>query len=420
MIMMTTKHWFKKILSIIILSTLLVACSMMPTVSETQDEIDSKLSGTIIFLQSFTNRSLKDKLIYQYRESFNQYIKKFTKIYPQVKIIVEFTEDEQFIEELKKDVEKGLGADLIFTQLFKTIPLLRAGTIRPIDKYSIDLLQFRPEAIIQALYQGKLYGIPFILDTQVLCYNKDKVDELPKTLSELTIQARKGYSVGMVSAFRDTLWGSNIFGGRILDSQGNINLGQGNGWIEWIKWLKNARNEPNFIFNEDSFVLQNAFVENQLAYNVCWSDQIPFLRDSLGSDKFGIALLPGGENGQAAPPLIASGFLFSSASSPNQTKIALKFAQFLANTQVQTELTAKYRSFIPANKNATIDSRLFPIQGILQEQSQTAVKLSLDQTEKVDYLTNYAKDFYTRVMAGEISAEQAASELSKIVNSQLE
>ena len=185
-----------------------------------------------------------------------------------------------------------------------------------------------------------------------------------------------------------------------------------------MEWLKNAKNEPNFILNEDSLVLQDAFIEERLAYNVCWSDQIPFLRESLGADKFGVALLPGKENKQAAPPLVVGGFLFSSASSSNQTKIALRFAQFLANTQQQTALAAQLRSFIPANREAFIDLRLFPTQGILQKQSLSVIAFSLDQTEKINALSKYGGDLYRRVMAGEISPEQAASQLTQTINAQ--
>lgn len=138
----------------------------------------------------------------------------------------------------------------------------------------------------------------------------------------------------------------------------------------------------------------------------------------MGSDKFGVALLPGGENEQAAPPLVAYGLLFSSASSPKQKEIALRFAQFLANKQQQQELAIQLRSFIPANKEAMIDPRLFPIQGILQKQTQKVTAFSLDQTEKINAISEYGTDFYTRVMTGEISPEQAASQLTQTINSE--
>jgi len=262
--------------------------------------------------------------------------------------------------------------------------------------------------------------VPLDLITQVLCYNKNKVEELPKTLSELISQARKGYSVGMLSGFENTFWGTQIFGGQLLDARGRVILDRGGGWARWMEWLKDAKKEPNFILNKDSLVLQNAFIEEQLAYIVCWSSQIPVLRESLGVDKFGVTLLPEEENQQAAPPLIVDSLLFGSNSSMTQTQIALRFTQFLANTPQQTESAVNLRSIIPANKYAVIDPRLFPIQAILQKQSQKVTAFSLDETKKINATVDYGGDLYTRVMAGEISATQAANQLSKTINSQFE
>ncbi len=412
--------WLKRILSILLAAGLLVACSTTIEVSDNRNERESRLSGTIVLWQSFPKSDYKESLIALYKEIFDDYIRKFTKLYPQVKILTNFIATEELVEKLEGEVEKGLGPDLIFTQHFHIFPLIKAKVLVPVDKDSIEISQFRSEALDQVLYQGKMYGVPLDLITQVLCFNKKKVKELPETLSELMTQARAGNTVGILSRFDDTLWGTRIFGGQVLDTQGRMILDQGGGWVRWMEWLINAKNEPKLILNEDPLILQNAFIEEQLAYNVCWSSQIPLLRESLGSDKLGVTLLPGEENQQAAPPLLVEALLFSSASSTTQNQIALKFAQFLANNQQQIDVATRLSSVIPANKNAIIDHRLFPLQGILQKQSQKVVVYSLDQTEKINAIINYGRDFYTRVMVGEISPEQAASQLTQTINSQFE
>ena len=412
--------WLKRILSILLAAWLLAACTTTPKVFENRNERESRLSGTIVLWQSFPESDYKESLIALYKEIFDDYIRKFTKLYPQVKILTNFIAAEELVEKLEGEVEKGLGPDLIFTQHFHIFPLIKAKVLVPVDKDSIEISQFRSEALDQVLYQGKMYGVPLDLITQVLCFNKKKVKELPETLSELMTQARAGNTVGILSRFDDTLWGTRIFGGQVLDTQGRMILDQGGGWVRWMEWLINAKNEPKLILNEDPLILQNAFIEEQLAYNVCWSSQIPLLRESLGSDKLGVTLLPGEENQQAAPPLLVEALLFSSASSTTQNQIALKFAQFLANNQQQIDVATRLSSVIPANKNAIIDHRLFPLQGILQKQSQKVVVYSLDQTKKINAIINYGRDFYTRVMEGEISPEQAASQLTQTINSQFE
>ncbi len=407
---MITKYWLKRIFSILLATFLLTGCSA------NQKILDNLNTGIILFWVGFDEEYIPESLISQYREVFLNYIGKFHKLYPQVQIIMEIKNENDLIKELESELDKGLGPDLIFTNSTKILPLIEAKALRPLEKDALDFLQFRFEALDQFFSQDKMYGVPLELITQALCYNKKKVKQLPETLSELITQSRAGYSVGMLSDFEGAFWGTQIFGGQLLDAQGRVTLDQGWGWIRWMEWLKGAKNEPNFILNENSLILQNAFIEGNLAYLVCSSAQIPFLRDSLGANKFGVALLPGEENQPAGPPLIVNGLLFSSNSSDHQNKIALQFAQFLANQQQQTDLAAELRSFIPANREAIIDLRLFPVQGILQKQSQTAVAFTLDQTEKINFIIKYGQNYYKRVMVGEISPEEAASQITQAVN----
>ncbi len=409
---MIINYWVKRIFSILLASFLLTGCSA------NQKILDNLNTGIILLWLRFNEEEYSESLISQYREVFSDYIGRFKRLYPQVQIITEVKGEQDFIKELESELDKGLGPDLIFTRSTNIQRLIKSKALRPLEKDALDLLQFRFEALDQFFSQDKMYGVPLELMTQALCYNKKKVKEVPETLSELITQARKGYSVGILSNFEDAFWGTQIFGGRLLDAQGRVTLDQGWGWIRWMEWLKNAKTEPNIIHNENILILQNAFIEGDLDYMVCWSSQIPFLRDSLGSDKFGVALLPGEENQPAGPPLLVNGLFFSSTSSAHQNQIALKFAQFLANEQQQTNLAAELRSFIPANRKATINLRLFPIQGILQKQSQTAIAFTLDQTEKINFIIKYGQDYYKRVMVGEISPEEAASQITQAVNAQ--
>ena len=416
------KSTISLILSIIVLVIFMIsttACTpvVRSQLSSNNDQDNNKLSGTIVFLQSYPQEYFSPELIAQYQGAINRYINKFKKLYPEVNIILETINEADLIETIANGVSKGLSPDLIITQSHFILPLLKVNGIIPLDQFDIDLTQFRRESIVQVLYQGKIYALPFTINTQLLCYNKEKVLEVPKTLSELILQARRGYSVGVLSTFDDTFWGTRIFGGRLMNSQGDLILDQNDGWIKWIEWLKSAKNEPNFILNEDPFALQDAFIEGKLAYNVCWSEQIPLLRQSLGKDKFGVALLPEENEVQASPPLVSVTILLGSVSSANQTKIALRFAQFLVNKQTQTEITNKFRSLIPANENVIFDPRLFPIQATLQEQSRSAFTFSLDQSKKMGLIIKLGREFYTRVMAGEITPEEAARELSSNINS---
>ena len=155
-----------------------------------------------------------------------------------------------------------MGPDIVYTD-FSNLPILiQRGVVRNLNQFrnQLELSKFRSEALSQVHYQGNLYGLPLDLTTQVLCYDKEKVKEIPETLSELRIQANQGYSVGMQSSFSFTFWGIQAFGGQLLDAQERIILAQLRSWAKWMEWLKTVKEEPNFILNEDSLALQKAFI----------------------------------------------------------------------------------------------------------------------------------------------------------------
>lgn len=345
-------------------------------------------------------------------------VQDFMKLNPDVNVIMEFVSSDETFSKFRKQISRGAGPNLFAVSLAKEkLPLLiRTGYLKRLDEDNVDLSKFRPETLKQLRYQGHLYALPVNLTTQVFCYNKNKVKEIPKTLNELIIQARKGYSVGLHSNFRDSFWGIGTFGSQTFDKSGRIVFTQQTGWIEWMQWLKQARNEPNFFLIEDAEILQKSFVEEKLSYMTCSSEWLPNLREALGNQKLGIALLPGQKDRSATPALWTVGFIFNRASSANQHQLALKLAQFLSNAQSQKKVQLEVPFLIPVNKDVTVDFRLFPMQAILVEQSKTGITFSLDQLDENQSFLQNGDSIYHKVLGGEITAEEAVFQLNQAVN----
>ncbi|MDJ0844671.1 sugar ABC transporter substrate-binding protein [Crocosphaera sp.] len=344
----------------------------------------------------------------------------FDKLNPDVTVSLKFVLPDEQLSEFSREIARGAGPDIFAVSLTnnKIASLIRLGYLRSIDQENFDLSQFRPETLQQVSYDNKLYAIPVRLATQVLCYNTNKVKEVPKTLDELIIQARRGYSVGLLSSFRNTFWGTGAFGGELLDESGRIILGENEGWVQWMQWLKNAQNEPNFYLIEDADTLQEAFIQGRLTYTACSSGWLPLLSEALGKNNLGVAVLPGRKDQPATPPLWTVGFIFNRASSENQHQLALKLAQFSTNAQYQQQLQVKAAFLIPVNRNAKVDASLFPKQATLFEQSKTGVIVSLDQLEKNQAIFEYGSALYHQVMAGEMTPEEAALKIQQAVNNQ--
>lgn len=409
-------RWISQIWLIFATLLFIGACNGSTEIENIHKE--ALLKGRLVVWFSFPESKLSEVQVNRVKEAVNSNVNRFNQLYPDVDIVLEWKNEATMVEEFGQQVEKSLGPDIVYTDFSNLSILIQRGVVRNLNQFrnQLELSKFRSEALSQVKYQGNLYGLPLDLTTQVLCYNKEKVKEIPETLSELRIQANQGYSVGMQSSFSATFWGIQAFGGQLLDAQERIILAQLGSWAKWMEWLKTVKKEPNFILNEDSLALQKAFIEGNLAYVTCFSQQIPYLRATLGQNRLGVTLLPGTENYPAGSPLRTNVFVFSSASSPAQTQLALRLSRFMTNTEQQRLFTAEFPGFIPANQDTTIDRRLFPIQGILQEQSKTGIAISLDEGEKVNAIVDYGNELYFKVLAGEITPDAAVSLIIDMIN----
>jgi ABC-type glycerol-3-phosphate transport system substrate-binding protein len=420
-----SKNWIANIGLILVTLLLATACTpqrQRPLADKLLGEQSETLEGAIsLWIEQrddLTDVQSDTTVVSEEQKSFQKALEQFKDLHPQVQIFVKSFPSGQIFEPFKLQSERGAGPDLmIFSSIRAMARFVQTGALQPLDESQVDLSQFRPKALKQARYQGKLYGLPAYLTTQVLCYNTDRVKQLPNTLDELIDQARRGYSVGVQSGFVETLWGTGIFGGQIFDDSGRFTLGQGDGWVKWLKWLKAAQNEPNFILSNSATGLKQAFVEGNLAYLTCSSSWLSYFRDTLGKDKVGAIRLPHATNQPATPVLWTSLFLFNRASSPNQARVALKLAQFLTNAEQQSQFESAI-PMISTNRNVTIDRDLFPVRSVLFEQSKSAVPVSLDDVQKLKVINDYGNTLYRKVLAGEMTPEGAASQLQLTVNRQ--
>jgi multiple sugar transport system substrate-binding protein len=214
-----------------------------------------------------------------------------------------------------------------------------------------------PGAIQMALYQGKYYGMPWILDTKYLYANKAMLAKAGKTTADLatltgmvsTLEALKNHGVlkypymgswkqaEAVVCDYATLVGA--FGGKFLDSSGNpaFNTGGGVQALEFMKMLldKGLAN-PSSTTSAEEEVLK-AFAAEQVAVNWNWTFQLAGATDPtkskvaaadvaiLHTPKGSASVAPGVNGGQ--PVMITSG-----TSHPDE---AWEFIKFITSQPVQ-------------------------------------------------------------------------------------
>jgi ABC-type glycerol-3-phosphate transport system substrate-binding protein len=429
-----------------LLLSLLVACNPVALSPSRQSAAPS---GQILLWHSYEPATEFAKLL---RADIDQY----QQLYPAIRVVSEYIPGPELSQHFIAQVQSGLGPDLLLN-FANTIPsLVAAEVLQPIHPDSIDLAPYIPEVLERIHYRGQLYGIPWSLQTQVLCYNQRQLQPGPPphpissssptapvealsesgslagampaatatdlallqpatTLAGLLERARAGYTVGLVSSLVQTWWGATLFGGQFLDAQGRV-VPQLDGWARWLEWLKQASALPNVVFNSNRALLHEAFAQGRLTYYVCDSTEIPQFKARLG-ESLGVALLPGERDRPAQPPISAQVLFFNQTSGPPQTRLALDLAKFLTNQEHQGRRVLAAQAFIPANRRVELDLQLFPIESVLIKQVRTSrLVIPIEIIEPLQQILLQGESLYEKVMAGTMQPAQAAAELSQMLH----
>jgi multiple sugar transport system substrate-binding protein len=203
------------------------------------------------------------------------------------------------------------------------------------DVKSLPLGAIFPGAIQMALYQGKYYGQPWILDTKYLYYNKEmcsKAGVSPtdlKTIDGLVNALKKVQSSGVrypwlgswaqaEAVICDYAQFLGAYNGKFLDSSGKAAFNKGGGVkaLEFMKMLldEGLANPASTSSLEDDVV--KSFSEGQNALNLNWTFQLATANDpsqSKVAGQCGILHTPAGPTGKAPgcnggqPVMIANG-----------------------------------------------------------------------------------------------------------------
>lgn len=371
----------------------------------TQNSPSKQLSGSILLWHDETIG----------KDQVQQTVNNYQQINPDVNIVIETVSKEDLLKRFLRQFRAGLSPNILLVDYDLMFEFIQANSLMAIDPKIINLSDILPTALTQVTYQDKVYGIPGAIFTQVLCYNKNKIDEnqLPQTLDDVLSQAKAGYTFGISSTFQDTFWGLQIFGGEIFDDQGRLSLKPGS-WATWMTWLQSAKNLPNIILSSSIAALEKSFLQGNLNYFVCDAASIFDLKKTLVKDNLGVTILPGGTEHPAGPLLYTKVLVIPNNFSHRQTAITLDFARFITNKQQQQRGAMDIGSFIPPNKTIRLDKRLFPIQATLEEQARNAVAIPLRDIPKAEIIFPIGETLYQQILEGTISPKEGGEQLLKL------
>ena len=271
-------------------------------------------------------------------------------------------------------VRAGTGPDLLLISSESATQLASADLVSNISEL-VDpsfLQRYVPTVPDTMRYEGKLYGLPMVMDTLVLYYNSSMVEAPPIDLGDLLSQVSPERSIALAyTPYRSIQWGVSAFGGRLFNTDGKLALEDG-GFTEWLQWLREAQSQPGIMLTKRGEDALEEFASGNAAYYIGGQNALRTLRQRLGPEKVRVAHLPGGPEGSSGPLLEVDGLMLNPISPNDKAAVAIAFAKFATEDENQALLITKADA-VPANANVEDISTTYPAIAGFMEQAKTAI-----------------------------------------------
>ena len=292
----------------------------------------------------------------QIRSFLNTYTEAFQRSNPDTKIVFLSYPNKQFFNEIKADTNLNLGPDLIIIDNYSAGELLTRNltTTLPQQEYLDAIYNSRIES--DAKINNNYTFAPWLIDTQLACFNKTKIETPPKTIKDLETLSATGKRFGLASNFAELIWTAGTQGAiSEFSTLGSRRIAKQTypAIKKWLQWLEGAAFYQNISFHKDAREMETKLKKNELDWITCLGGQIKELRTRMGKD-LGVAALPNGATSKASPFFRIIGFSLGKNSSPTQRTMAMKFIRAAVNDIAQRKLELDDVGILATNKNVEI------------------------------------------------------------------
>lgn len=258
-------------------------------------------------------------------------------------------------KKLKTDGPAGLGADILVMPHNTLGDAVASGILLPNDYYAEDTIANYPKELVDAVsLDGMIYGYPRNVETYLLYYNKELVDEEVLKSWDSIIEFAKGYNdisnnkFGFMWQVTDFYYNYSwiagndgyVFGNNGTDPT-DIGLNS-EGAIEGMKFFQSMKSAlPIKGVDATADVKTNLFQTGKLPINLDGVAQLGnFTKEKLGFE-VGAVPLPPMSNGKT--PITFSGvkayYVSSFSQYPNAAKLFINFATTEEAAMKNFELT---------------------------------------------------------------------------------
>ena len=270
----------------------------------------------------------------------------------------------QQIEKLRLDGPAGIGPDVLLIASDQLGASVVQGLIAPLTATPEQLADYTESALSAFTSDGQLYGLPKVVETLVMYYNKDLLPTPFDTLDEYKKFSQERHAAdagnyGLIAKFDQIYYAYGViapYGGYIFarDEKGNFDVtdvGLSNeGAIEAANYLRTFYEDGSFpagILGENGLnAIDSLFTEKKAAavINGPWAYE-PYTKTGVN---FGVTPLPKLPNGKDMSSLLGvKGYAVSTWS--KDPDLAEKFIQFI-NKPEWAKKRFEITTEIPASK----------------------------------------------------------------------
>ena len=368
----------------------------------------------------------KDQIINaELKQAFQDQLMKvgarFRQIHPDTRFQFGVYPEDQMVEVMRRRSRSGLAPDLLLVNGDTALRLRQAGLVDPFPIRKDQLAIFN-ETELRRLRSpdGRLAGLPVLVQTQLSCFNRQRLSEPPATLQELLNATANGHPMGLSLDLYYLFWIVGSTGAlpaidRAVLGQ-PLNPAERQALTGWLAWLQNASNQQRVTFFPDQPTAEAEFKAGRLDWIPCRSTVLPQLRRVMGS-ALGVAPLPDGEGHQASPINRLRVLALGRSSSAAGRRRALAFSYYSVNPLTQRTLTLGSQTVLPANRFVTV-----PVQS---SQVLAAMVAAANQGLQANSLVTLVhtndprlprlQSLLTELVFGESSPEGASTELIEIL-----
>ncbi|NEP84886.1 MAG: hypothetical protein F6K39_46365, partial [Okeania sp. SIO3B3] len=215
-------------------------------------------------------------------------------------------------------------------------------------------------------------------------------------------------------AFTDTLYAPG--GGWQTDSDD---------YTAWFTWLVENQEKPNIIFNDQTWFLEQKFVDGDVAYFIGSTAGLVRLREQVGEDILGVAPIPRGPAGFAEPLGQPEVIVFNRYTTPRAISLGLRLARFLYNPSLQQQFVLQGVGRAPGyrppegRRSLVIRPNLSETGSALAQQGRRAIIVPVNDIASFRDLIVEANTIYLGMLNGGLEPDVASQRLSERINSLL-